>query len=153
MMDLIHPVGGDTNSWYSDGIRFEQLKRIILLAWMVPRKKENIHKMDAVTPADTPTDTPADTRSLPPCRQAELFITACCLCGRKMCLKSFRYSHRCGKSFHPMQRALEQQVAAEKAINTRMASIEPLERRVQHTAAHTQQNVEKQNKYASLLNF
>ncbi len=51
------------------------------------------------------------------------------------------------------KRALEQQVAAEKAINARMASIEPLERRVQHTAAHMQQNVEKQNKYASLLTF
>ena len=51
-----------------------------------------------------------------------------------------------------MQIALEQQVAAERAINARMASIEPLERRVQHTAAHTQQNVEKQNKYVSLLN-
>ena len=52
-----------------------------------------------------------------------------------------------------MQRALEQQVAANNAINARMASIEPLERGVQHTAVQTQQNAEKQNKYSSLLNF
>ena len=52
-----------------------------------------------------------------------------------------------------MQRALEQQVAANNAINARMASIEPLERGMQHTATHTQKNTEKQNKYSSLLNF
>ena len=80
-----------------------------------------------------------------------MFITACALCGRRMRLKTLRYSHVCGKSFHPMQRALEQQVAANNAINARMASIEPLERGVQHTAAHTQQNAEKQNRYSSLL--
>ena len=101
--------------------------------------------------AETFADTSAETPALPPCRQAELFITSCALCGRKMRLKTLRYSHVCGKSFHPMQRALEHQVAAEKAINARMASIEPLERRVQHTAAHTQRNVEIQNKHASLL--
>ena len=102
---------------------------------------------------DTSAETFAETPALPPCRQAELFITACALCGRKMRLKTLRYSHVCGKSFHPMQRALEQQVAANNAINARMASIEPLERGVQHTAVHTQQNAEKQNKYSSLLNF
>ena len=109
-------------------------------------------KMDD-TSTDTSADTSVDTPALPPCRQAELFITACALCGRRMRLRTLRYSHRCGKSFHPMQRALEQQVAANNAINAIMASIEPLERGVQHTAVHTQQNAEKQNKYSSLLNF
>ena len=52
-----------------------------------------------------------------------------------------------------MQRALEQQVAANNAINARMASIEPLERGVQHTAVHTQQTGDKKNKYSSLLNL
>ena len=52
-----------------------------------------------------------------------------------------------------MQRALEQQVFANNAINARMASIEPLERGVQHMAVHTQQNAEKQNQYSSLLNL
>ena len=103
--------------------------------------------------ADTFADTSVDTPTLPPCRQAELFITACALCGRKMRLKTLRYSHVCGKSLHPMQRALEQQVAANNAINARMASIEPLERGVQHTAVYTQQTGDKKNKYSSLLNF
>ena len=95
------------------------------------------------TSTDTSADTSVDTPTLPPCRQAELFIIACAICGRQMRLKTLRYSHVCGKSFHPMQRALEQQVAANNAINARMASIEPLERGVQHTAVHTQQNAEK----------
>ena len=109
--------------------------------------------MNAGTSAETSADTFVDTPTLPPCRQAELFITSCALCGRKMRLKTLRYSHVCGKSFHPMQRALEQQVVANNAINARMASIEPLERGVQHTAAHMPQNTEKQNKYSSLLKF
>ncbi len=109
-------------------------------------------KMDH-TSTDTSAETPADTPTLPPCRQAELFITTCALCGRRMRIRTLRYSHVCGKSFHPLQRALEQQVAANNAIAARMASIEPLERGVQHTAGHTQQNAEKQNKYSSLLKF
>ena len=95
------------------------------------------------TSTDTSADTFAETPALPPCRQAELFITACALCGRKMRLKTLRYSHVCGKSFHPLQRALEQQVAANIAIAARMTSIEPLERRVQHTAAHMPQTGDK----------
>ena len=66
--------------------------------------------------ADTSADTSVDTPTIPPCRQAELFITSCALCGRKMRLKTLRYSHVCSRSFHPMQRALEQQVAANNAI-------------------------------------
>ena len=109
--------------------------------------------MNAGTPTETPEETDAETPTLPPCRQAELFTTACALCGRKMRLKTLRYSHVCGKSFHPMQRALEQQVAANNAIAARMAPIEPLERGVQHTAAHTQQTGDTKNKYSSLLQF
>jgi hypothetical protein len=49
-----------------------------------------------------------------------------------------------------MQRALGQQVAAEKTINARMALAEkPLERRVQHTTEHTQQNVDNKTKYSN----
>ncbi len=91
------------------------------------------------TSADTSAETFAETPTLPPCRPAELFTTACAICGRKVRVKTLRYSHVCGKSFHPLQRALEQQVAANNAIAAIMASIEPLERCVQHTAAHTQQ--------------
>ena len=103
--------------------------------------------------AETFADTSAETPALPPCRQAELFTTSCALCSRKMRLKTLRYSHVCSRSFHPLQRALEQQVAANNAINARMSSIEPLERGVQHTAAHMPKNTEKQNKYSSLLKF
>ena len=102
---------------------------------------------------ETFAETFAETPTLPPCRQAELFTTACAICGRKMRLKTLRYSHVCGKSFHPLQRALEQQVAANDAIAARMASIEALRRGVQHTAVHTQQTGDKKNKYSSLLNF
>ncbi len=109
--------------------------------------------MNVGTPAETPKGTDAETPTLPPCRQAELFVTSCAICGRKMRLKTLRYSHVCGKSFHPLQRALEQQVAANNAIAAIMASIEALERCVQHTAAHTQQKGDKKNKYSNLLNF
>ncbi len=105
------------------------------------------------TSTETLAETSVETPALPPCRQAELFTVACALCGRKMRLKTLRYSHVCGKSFHPLQRALEQQLAANTAIAERMASIEALERGVQHTAAHTQQTGDKKNKYSSLLKF
>ena len=98
----------------------------------------------ARTPADTPAGTPDGNEYLPPCRQAEVFITACPRCGREMRLKTLRYTHKCGRSFDPTQRAREQQAAAAKAINTRMALIEqPMERSVQHTTERTQQNVDK----------
>ena len=111
--------------------------------------------MRAGTPArattDTPVDTPNGNEYIPPCRQAEVFITACPRCGREMRLKTLRYSHVCGRSFDPAERAHEQQAAAEKAINARMASMEqPTARRVQHT---TEQNLDKTIKYSSLLNF
>ena len=105
------------------------------------------------TSTETLAETSVETPALPPCRQAELFIVACAICGRRMRLKTLRYSHVCGKSFHPLQRAMEQQVAANNAIAARMASIEPLERCVQHTATHTQQKSDKKTKYSSLLKF
>lgn len=81
---------------------------------------------------------------IPPCRQAEVFITACPLCRREMRVKTLMYSHKCGRSFDPAERAREQQTLAENAIKMRMASIKkPLERPVQHLVEHTQQNVDK----------
>ncbi len=100
--------------------------------------------MDAGTPAETPAGTPDDNEYLPPCRQAEVAITACPRCGREMRLKTLRYKHKCGRSFDPRQRAREQQAAAAKAINTGMALIEqPMERSVQHITERTQQNPDK----------
>ena len=112
--------------------------------------------MRAGTPAETPTATPLDTPDgneyIPPCRQAEVFITACPLCRREMRVKTLMYSHKCGRSFDPAERAREQQTLAENAIKIRMASIKkPLERPVQHLVEHTQQNVDKKQKYANLF--
>ncbi len=104
--------------------------------------------MGAGTPAETPAGTPDGNEYLPPCRQAEVFITTCPRCDGEMRLKTLRYTQKCGRSFDPTQRAREQQAAAAKAINTIMASRESAERNVKHTA---QQNVDKQNKYAKLI--
>ncbi len=82
----------------------------------------------------------------PPCRQAEGFIAPCPRCGREMRLKTLRYSHVCGKSFDPTQRARELQAAAETAINAKIALMEqPMER--------TQQTMDQKNKYSNLINF
>ena len=45
----------------------------------------------------------------PPCREAARYVVACPYCGRRVQLKTLRYSHRCGRTFDPMKRALEQQ--------------------------------------------
>ena len=103
----------------------------------------------------TLTETPEGTIAgeyIPPCRQAEVFITACPLCRKEMRVKTLMYSHKCGRSFDPAERAREQQTLAENAIKMRMASIKkPLERPVQHIVEHTQQNVVKKQKYANLI--
>ena len=125
------------------------------------QKRGNIHKMNgtpAGTPAGTPTKTPAETPDdneyLPPCRQAGFFIAPCPRCGRELTLKTLRYTHICGRSFDPEQRARELQAAAEKASNARTASWEQsAERRMQQPAEHTQPNLDKKTKYASLLKF
>ena len=103
----------------------------------------------------TLTETPEGTIAgeyIPPCRQAEVFITTCPLCCREMRVKTLMYSHKCGRSFDPAERAREQQTLAENAIKIRMASIKkPSERPVQHLVEHTQQNVDKKQKYANLI--
>ena len=119
-----------------------------------PKKGGNIHKMDTGTPEGTPAETPDDNEYLPPCRQAGFFIAPCPRCGRELTLKTLRYTHVCGRSFDPEQRARELQATAGKAINARMASREqPAERSVQHTTERTQQNADKKNEYANLIPF
>ena len=118
---------------------------------VAPHKKGNIHKMNgtpagtpAETPAETPAGTPDDNEYLPPCRQAGFCLAPCPRCGRELTLKTLRYTHVCGRSFDPEQRAHELQAAAEKAINARMASWEQsAERRMQQPAEHTQPNLDK----------
>ena len=57
----------------------------------------------------------------PPCRQAERYVVPCPLCQRKMRLKTLKYSHVCGRTFDPLQRALEMKKKADTAAKTRMA--------------------------------
>ena len=86
------------------------------------------------TPTETAEGTDAE-KHIPPCRLAGLFRAPCHRCGRQLTLKSLRYTHVCGRSFDPVRRAREQQVAAEKAVNDRMALLERLaERNAEHTA-------------------
>jgi hypothetical protein len=104
--------------------------------------------MDAGTPAGAPAGAPGGTDDgddyLPPCRQAGFVTAACPRCGRQLRFKTLRYTHVCGRSCDPAQRAHDQHAAAEKAINARMASLErKAERSVQHTTECTQQNVDK----------
>ena len=101
----------------------------------------------AGTTAETPEGT--DAGYLPPCREAGLFIAPCPRCGRQLRLKTLLYSHVCGRSFDHVQRAREQQVAAEKAINARMAPLEqPVKRYAEHTAAQ-----QTARDYSNLLRF
>ncbi len=104
-------------------------------------KKENIHKMNTGTHTSTPTnksaETPDGNEYFPPCRLAEVFITTCPRCGREMRLKTLRYTHKCGRSFDPVQRAREQQAAANNAIKVRIDSMkQPMEHGVQHTTTN-----------------
>ena len=98
----------------------------------------------------TLTETPEGTIAgeyIPPCRQAEVFITACPLCCREMRVKTLMYSHKCERSFDPAERAREQQTLAENAIQIRMASVKKTwERPVQHIAEHTQHHVDGKQK-------
>ena len=57
----------------------------------------------------------------PPCREAARYVVACPYCGRRVQLKTLRYTHRCGRTFDPMQRAVEQHKAAVAALKSRLA--------------------------------
>ncbi len=110
---------------------------------------------DTVTENGTSEGTCSDTEelTLPPCRVAEQYIVACPRCGRRVRLKTLRYSHVCGRSFNPTDRANEQQVAAEAALRARMRQTEqPPARRVQHVATAAPAPVNKKD-YSNLLTF
>ena len=98
------------------------------------------------TPAETPEGTDAE-KYIPPCRLAGFYRAPCPLCGRLLTLKCQLYSHKCGRSFDPAQRALEQQILAEQAIKVRMTLLERLPER------KAEQTMDKKNKYAHLIQF
>ena len=98
------------------------------------------------TQTETPEGTDAE-KYIPPCRLAGFYMAPCPLCGRKLTLKALRYTHVCGRSFDPAQRAREQQIAAEQAIKDRMSLLERLAER------KAEQAMDKKNKYAHLIQF
>ena len=96
------------------------------------------------TPTETAERTDAE-KYIHPCRLAGFYRAPCPLCGRKLTLKCFLYSHKCGRSFDPAERAREQQILAHDAIHTRMAPLEqPAERKAE-------QAMDKKSKYAHLI--
>ena len=98
----------------------------------------------ADTSSETPDATTTDTQDeiyLPPCREAEKFMTQCPRCNRTMKLKTLMYSHCCKRSFYPTRRAIEQQVLANKAVDIRMASME--QRATQHAQHQTPRTTEQ----------
>ena len=56
----------------------------------------------------------------PPCREAERYVVSCPMCGRRVQLKTLRYSHVCGRSFDVTTRALEQRRLAISALKSRL---------------------------------
>ena len=93
----------------------------------------------------------------PPCREAARHTTACPNCGRRVQLKTLRYSHVCGRNFDPLKRAAEQKKVADVAVSARMRSMEHIERaaeQVEQPPERPPQHVaEHNNKYEHLLNF
>ena len=75
----------------------------------------------------------------PPCRKAALHVVMCPVCGRQLQIKTLRYSHICGRSFKPRERAVDQKKAADTAILARMAHIT----RMQEHAAQPIQTQER----------
>ena len=107
------------------------------------------------TSSETPDATTTDTQDgiyLPPCREAEKFMTRCPRCNRTLKLKTLMYSHCCKRSFDPTQRAIEQQVLAHKAIEVRMTSLE--QRASQRAEMQQQTRTTTQTRdYSKLVSF
>ncbi len=91
----------------------------------------------------TPTETAERTHAekyISPCRLAGFYRAPCPLCGRKLTLKCFLYTHRCGtRSFDPAGRAREQQFLAHDAVRDRMALLERLAERKAEQATDKKQ--------------
>ncbi len=109
--------------------------------------EDTLHRTDDGTSSDTEEHPP------PPCRAAESYIVSCPRCGRSMKLKTLRYTHVCRRTFDVQERASEQQIAAEAAINARMRSLaQTATHGVQHAVTVAPLGVNKKD-YSRLLNF
>jgi len=73
------------------------------------------------TPDGTESITSAENSREAPCRVAARCLVRCPHCGRRVQIKTLRYTHVCSRSFKPLERALEQKKAAEAAIHARVA--------------------------------
>ena len=99
---------------------------------------------------------------MPPCRAAALAIVSCPLCGRQVTAKTLRYSHKCGRSFHPEEREEEHRKLAELAVLSRMRQAnkqlmvhKPLPPHpIEHRMEPRLENIPiKSNKYEHLCKF
>jgi ssDNA-binding Zn-finger/Zn-ribbon topoisomerase 1 len=76
----------------------------------------------------TPDNTDEEEYYEPPCREAARYVVPCPTCGRRLQIKTLKYSHVCGRSFSPTERAIEQKKAAEAAASARMRQYSGTER-------------------------
>ena len=106
-----------------------------------------------VSIAGTTADTASDTEDVqpPPCRAAELYLVQCPQCGRRMRLKTLRYSHVCGRSFNILERANEQQIAAAAAIKVRMGTLKQGTTHCMQQSAASVPLASNKKDYSSLL--
>ena len=82
----------------------------------------------------------------PPCRAASRYMVTCPLCGRRLQIKTLRYSHVCRRSFNAFERSMEQKRETEMVLAARLQQIE------QGTEHSTEQPVEQSpGKYDHLL--
>ena len=51
-----------------------------------------------------------------PCRATQKMKTSCPICHRRLAIKSLKYSHVCGRTFDPIERAKEQAEEAKAAL-------------------------------------
>jgi len=88
---------------------------------------------------------------LPPCRAAGRYVAPCPRCGRRVTMKTLRYSHVCGRNFDEATRAREQYHMAIKALNARVGGHQ--ERPQEHPQVRTveQRVAEKRAKWAALV--
>ena len=76
---------------------------------------------EAEPETESETDESSEEAYLPPCREAARYMVACPLCGRRVQVKTLRFSHKCGRNFDPAVRAREQAAIAAEAVKRRMA--------------------------------
>ena len=88
------------------------------------------------TQDDTDSSTSAEDSNEPPCRVAGRFLVQCPICGRRVQVRTLRYSHVCRRTFNPLERALEQKKAAEAAVRARQTQV----------VQKTRQNTTRENK-------